>query len=155
MYAHFCDFFEKNIKREKRRRRRFKNWKSRRYKHHCRCKNILFDNATMAKINNKNTLRINALVWFDGKENAPQIQEYFLPTDVKNEAFYEKIDWDRKENNDGWEFGGDWEHQFNKTNSFKLRAVFTKENEDQEDVSLLNDTINFYNNNVYVICYVC
>ena len=66
-----------------------------------------------SKINNKNTLRINALVWFDGKENAPQIQEYFLPADVKNEAFYEKIDWDRKENNDGWEFGGDWEHQFN------------------------------------------
>ena len=31
-----------------------------------------------SKINNKNTLRINALVWFDGKENAPQIQEYFL-----------------------------------------------------------------------------
>jgi hypothetical protein len=101
-----------------------------------------------SKINNKNTLRINALVWFDGKENAPQIQEYFLPNDVKNEAFYEKIDWDRKENNDGWEFGGDWEHQFNKTNSFKLRAVFTKENEDQEDISLLNDTINFYNNSI-------
>lgn len=69
-----------------------------------------------SKINNKNTLRINALVWFDGKENAPQIQEYFLPADVKNEAFYEKIDWDRKENNDGWKFGGDWEHQFNKAN---------------------------------------
>ena len=99
-----------------------------------------------SKINNKNTLRINALVWFDGKENAPQIQEYFLPADVKNEAFYEKIDWDRKENNDGWEFGGDWEHQFNKTNSFKLRAVFTKENEDQEDLSFLNDTVNLYNN---------
>jgi len=31
-----------------------------------------------SKINNKNTLRINALVWFDGKENAPQIQEYFF-----------------------------------------------------------------------------
>lgn len=44
-----------------------------------------------SKINNKNTLRINALVWFDGKENAPQIQEYFLPADVKNEAFYEKL----------------------------------------------------------------
>ena len=99
-----------------------------------------------SKINNKNTLRINALVWFDGKENAPQIQEYFLPADVKNEAFYEKIDWDRKENNDGWEFGGDWEHQFNKANSFKLRAVFTKENEDQEDLSFLNDMINLYNN---------
>ena len=99
-----------------------------------------------SKINNKNTLRINALVWFDGKENAPQIQEYFLPADVKNEAFYEKIDWDRKENNDGWEFGGDWEHQFNKANSFKLRAVFTKENEDQEDLSFLNDTVNLYNN---------
>ena len=99
-----------------------------------------------SKINNKNTLRINALVWFDGKENAPQIQEYFLPADVKNEAFYKKIDWDRKENNDGWEFGGDWEHQFNKANSFKLRAVFTKENEDQEDLSFLNDTVNLYNN---------
>ena len=99
-----------------------------------------------SKINNKNTLRINALVWFDGKENAPQIQEYFLPADVKNKAFYEKIDWDRKENNDGWEFGGDWEHQFNKANSFKLRAVFTKENEDQEDLSFLNDTVNLYNN---------
>ena len=99
-----------------------------------------------SKINNKNTLRINALVWFDGKENGPQIQEYFSPADVENEVFYEKINWDRKESNDGWEFGGDWEHQFNKTNSFKLRAVFTKENEDQEDISLLNDTINFYNN---------
>tara|TARA_Y100000389_G_scaffold49250_1_gene44924 strand:+ start:12424 stop:14520 length:2097 start_codon:yes stop_codon:yes gene_type:complete len=99
-----------------------------------------------SKINNKNTLRINALVWFDGKENAPQIQEYFLPDDVKNEAFYKKIDWDRKENNDGWEFGGDWEHQFNKANSFKLRVVLTKENEDQEDLSFLNDTVNLYNN---------
>lgn len=104
-----------------------------------------------SKINNKNTLRINALVWFDGKENGPQIQEYFSPADVENEIFYEKINWDRKESNDGWEFGGDWEHQFNKTNSFKLRAVFTKENEDQEDISLLNDTINFYNNR---LCYV-
>ena len=101
-----------------------------------------------SKINNKNTLRINALVWFDGKENGPQIQEYFSPADIKNETFYEKIDWDRKENNDGWEFGGDWEHQFNKANSFKLRAVFTKENEDQEDISFLNDTINFYNSSI-------
>jgi hypothetical protein len=33
-------------------------------------------------------------VWFDGKENAPQIQEYFLRADVKDEAFYEKIDWE-------------------------------------------------------------
>ena len=72
-----------------------------------------------SKINNKNTLRINALVWFDGKENGPQIQEYFSPSDINNEAFYEKIDWDRKENNDGWEFGGDWEHQFDNANSFK------------------------------------
>ena len=71
-----------------------------------------------SKINNKNTLRINALVWFDGKENGPQIQEYFSPADINNEAFYEKIDWDRKENNDGWEFGGDWEHQFDNANSF-------------------------------------
>ena len=101
-----------------------------------------------SKINNKNTLRINALVWFDGKENGPQIQEYFSPADINNEAFYEKIDWDRKENNDGWEFGGDWEHQFDKANSFKLRAVFTKENEDQEDISFLNDTINFYNSSI-------
>ena len=36
--------------------------------------------------------------------------------------------------------------KFNKANSFKLRAVFTKENEDQEDLSFLNDTINLYNN---------
>ena len=81
-----------------------------------------------SKINDKNTLRINTLVWFDGKENSPQIQEYFLPTDIKNENFYKKINWDRKENNDGWEFGGDWEHQINKNNSFKLRVVLTEEN---------------------------
>ena len=40
-----------------------------------------------------------------------RFKNIFCQTDVKNEAFYEKIDWDRKENNDGWEFGGDWEHQ--------------------------------------------
>ena len=99
-----------------------------------------------SKINDKNTLRINTLVWFDGKENSPQIQEYFLPTDMKNENFYKKINWDRKENNDGWEFGGDWEHQINKNNSFKLRVVLTEENEDQIDISLLDDTVNSYKN---------
>tara|TARA_B100001142_G_scaffold45034_1_gene41292 strand:- start:80 stop:2170 length:2091 start_codon:yes stop_codon:yes gene_type:complete len=99
-----------------------------------------------SKINDKNTLRINTLVWFDGKENSPQIQEYFLPTDIKNENFYKKINWDRKENNDGWEFGGDWEHQINKNNSFKLRVVLTEENEDQIDISFLDDTINSYKN---------
>ena len=99
-----------------------------------------------SKINDKNTLRINTLVWFDGKENSPQIQEYFLPTDIKNENFYKKINWDRKENNDGWEFGGDWEHQINKNNSFKLRIVLTEENEDQNDISFLDDTINSYKN---------
>jgi len=99
-----------------------------------------------SKINDKNTLRINTLVWFDGKENSPQIQEYFLPTDIKNENFYKKINWDRKENNDGWEFGGDWEHQINKNNSFKLRVVLTEENEDQIDISLLDDTVNSYKN---------
>ena len=99
-----------------------------------------------SKINNKNILRINTLVWFDGKENSPQIQEYFLPTDIKNENFYKKINWDRKENNDGWEFGGDWEHQINKNNSFKLRVVLTEENEDQIDISFLDDTINSYKN---------
>jgi hypothetical protein len=99
-----------------------------------------------SKINDKNTLRINTVVWFDGKENSPQIQEYFLPTDIKNENFYKKINWDRKENNDGWEFGGDWEHQINKNNSFKLRVVLTEENEDQIDISFLDDTINSYKN---------
>ena len=99
-----------------------------------------------SKINDKNTLRINTLVWFDGKENSPQIQEYFLPTDIKNENFYKKINWDRKENNDGWEFGGDWEHQINKNNSFKLRVVLTEENEDQIDISFLDDSINSYKN---------
>jgi len=99
-----------------------------------------------SKINDKNTLRINTLVWFDGKENSPQIQEYFLPTDMKNENFYKKINWDRKENNDGWEFGGDWEYQINKNNSFKLRVVLTEENEDQIDISFLDDTINSYKN---------
>ena len=44
-----------------------------------------------SKINDKNILRVNALVWFDGKENAPQIQEYFLPSDVENKEFYKKI----------------------------------------------------------------
>ena len=44
-----------------------------------------------SKINDKNTLRINALVWFDGKENAPQIQEYFLPTDIENKIFIKKL----------------------------------------------------------------
>ena len=99
-----------------------------------------------SKINDKNTLRINALLWFDGKENEPQIQEYFLPTDTENTAFYKKINWDRQEDNDGWEFGGDWEHQINKNNSFKLRVVLTEENEDQTDISFLDDTVNFYNN---------
>ena len=99
-----------------------------------------------SKINDKNILRINTLVWFDGKENSPQIQEYFLPTDIKNENFYKKINWDRKENNDGWEFVGDWEHQINKNNSFKLIVVLTEENEDQIDISFLDDTINSYKN---------
>jgi len=99
-----------------------------------------------SKINDKNTLRINTLIWFDGKENEPQIQEYFLPTDTENKDFYKKINWDRKEINDGWEFGGDWEHQINKNNSFKLRVVLTEENEDQNDISFLDDTVNSYNN---------
>ncbi len=101
-----------------------------------------------SKINDKNTLRINTLMWFNGKENAPQIQEYFSPSDIKNEAFYKKINWDRREDNDGWEFGGDWEHQINKNNSFKLRVVLTEENEDQNDISFLDDTIDSYNNSI-------
>ncbi len=99
-----------------------------------------------SKINDKNIIRINTLVWFNGKENAPEIQEYFSPTDIKNEAFYKKIHWDRREDNDGWEFGGDWEHQINKNHSLKLRVVLTEENEDQSDISFLNDTENLYNN---------
>ena len=98
-----------------------------------------------SKINDKNTLRINALLWFDGKENAPQIQEYFLPSDVEKIEFYKKINWDRKEKNDGWEFGGDWEYQINKNHSLKLRLVLTEENELQNDISFLDDTYNFYN----------
>ena len=85
-------------------------------------------------------------MWFNGKENAPQIQEYFSPSDINNEAFYKKINWDRREDNDGWEFGGDWEYQINKNNSFKLRVVLTEENEDQNDISFLDDTINSYRN---------
>ena len=99
-----------------------------------------------SRINDKNVIRINSLIWFDGKENSPQIQEYFSPSDVKNVSFYEKVNWDRKENNDGWEFGGDWEHQINKDNSFKLRVVLTEDNEDQNDISFLDDTISSYNN---------
>ena len=99
-----------------------------------------------SKINDKNIIRINTLVWFNGKENAPEIQEYFSPTDIKNEAFYKKINWDRREDNDGWEFGGDWEHQINKNHSLKLRVVLTEENEDQNDISFLNDTEKLYNN---------
>ena len=98
-----------------------------------------------SKINDKNTLRINALLWFDGKENAPQIQEYFLPSDVEKIEFYKKINWDRKEKNDGWEFGGDWEYQINKNHSLKLRLVLTEENELQNDISFLDDTYDFYN----------
>ena len=101
-----------------------------------------------SKINDKSIIRINTLVWFNGKENAPQIQEYFSPSDIKNEAFYKKINWDRREDNDGWEFGGDWEHQINKNNSFKLRVVLTEENEDQNDISFLDDTIDSYNNSI-------
>tara|TARA_B100001996_G_scaffold148622_1_gene113145 strand:+ start:224 stop:2323 length:2100 start_codon:yes stop_codon:yes gene_type:complete len=97
-----------------------------------------------SKINEKNTIRINALLWFDGKENEPQNQEYFLPTDDLKTSFYEKVDWDRQEGNDGWEFGGDWEYDFNKNHSLKLRAVLTEENEDQKDISFLNDTVNYY-----------
>ena len=99
-----------------------------------------------SKINDKSTIRINTLVWFNGKENAPQIQEYFSPSDINNEAFYKKINWDRREDNDGWEFGGDWEHQINKNHSLKLRVVLTEENEDQNDISFLDDTENSYNN---------
>ena len=99
-----------------------------------------------SKINDKNIIRINTLIWFNGKENSPQIQEYFSPSDIENEAFYKKINWDRKEDNDGWEFGGDWEHQINKNHSLKLRVVLTEENEDQNDISFLNDTENSYNN---------
>ena len=69
-------------------------------------------------------------------------------SDINNVAFYKKINWDRKEDNDGWEFGGDWEYQINKNNSFKLRVVLTEENEDQNDISFLDDTIDFYNNSV-------
>ena len=99
-----------------------------------------------SKINDKSTLRINTLVWFNGKENAPQIQEYFSPSDTNNKAFYKKINWDRREDNDGWEFGGDWEHQINENHSLKLRVVLTEENEDQNDISFLDDTENSYNN---------
>ena len=99
-----------------------------------------------SKINDKSTIRINTLLWFNGKENAPQIQEYFSPSDTNNEAFYKKINWDRREDNDGWEFGGDWEHQINKNHSLKLRVVLTEENEDQNDISFLDDTENSYNN---------
>jgi len=99
-----------------------------------------------SKINGKNTIRINALLWFDGKENEPQLQQYFLPSDENKESFFKSIDWDRGESNDGWEFGGDWEHQFNNIHSFKLRTVFTKENEDQKDSSYLDNTINLYEN---------
>ena len=99
-----------------------------------------------SKINDKSIIRINTLVWFNGKENAPQIQEYFSPSDINNEAFYKKINWDRREDNDGWEFGGDWEYQINKNNSFKLRVVLTEENEDQNDISFLDDTIDSYRN---------
>ena len=99
-----------------------------------------------SKINNKNTIRINTLIWFDGKENEPQIQQYFLPSDKNKESFFKSIDWDRGEDNDGWEFGGDWEHEFNNIHSFKLRTVLTKENEDQKDSSYLNDNVNFYEN---------
>ena len=91
----------------------------------------------LEEINDKNVIRINSLIWFDGKENSPQIQEYFSPSDVKNISFYKKLNWDRKENNDGWEFGGDWEHQINKNNSFKLRVVLTEDNEDENDISFL------------------
>ena len=99
-----------------------------------------------SKINDKSTIRINTLVWFNGKENAPQIQEYFSPSDTNNKAFYKKINWDRREDNDGWEFGGDWEHQINKNHSLKLRVVLTEKNEDQNDISFLDDTENSYNN---------
>ena len=99
-----------------------------------------------SKINDKSTIRINTLLWFNGKENAPQIQEYFSPSDTNNKAFYKKINWDRREDNDGWEFGGDWEHQINKNHSLKLRVVLTEENEDQNDISFLDDTENSYNN---------
>jgi len=99
-----------------------------------------------SKINDKSTIRINTLVWFNGKENAPQIQEYFSPLDTNNMAFYKKINWDRREDNDGWEFGGDWEHQINKNHSLKLRVVLTEENEDQNDISFLDNTENSYNN---------
>ena len=99
-----------------------------------------------SKINDKSTIRINTLVWFNGKENAPQIQEYFSPSDTNNKAFYKKINWDRREDNDGWEFGGDWEYQINKNHSLKLRVVLTEENEDQNDISFLDDTENSYNN---------
>ena len=61
-------------------------------------------------------------------------------------AFYKKINWDRREDNDGWEFGGDWEYQINKNHSLKLRVVLTEENEDQNDISFLDDTENSYNN---------
>ena len=64
----------------------------------------------------------------------------------KTKIFIKKLTRDRKENNDGWEFGGDWEHQINKNNSFKLRVVLTEENEDQIDISFLDDTINSYKN---------
>ena len=99
-----------------------------------------------SKINDKSTIRINTLLWFNGKENAPQIQEYFSPSDTNNKAFYKKINWDRREDNDGWEFGGDWEHQINKNHSLKLRVVLTEENEDQNDISFLDNTENSYNN---------
>lgn len=97
-----------------------------------------------SKINSKNTIRINALIWFDGKQNEPQIQQYYLPNDDDKESFFKTIDWDRREGNDGWEFGGDWEHEFNNLHSLKLRTVLTKKNENQIDSSYLNDTVNFY-----------
>ena len=90
-----------------------------------------------SRLSDKDIIRINTLIWFDGSEAEPQNQFYYLASDTNRESISKLINWDRKESNDGWEFGGDWEHNFANGSSFKLRTVFTDKNEEQSDISNL------------------
>lgn len=81
-----------------------------------------------SKLTPIDTIRINTLIWFDGSAAEPQNQNYYGPEDSLRENPSSFINWDRTDSFDGWEFGGDWEHDFNGNHSLKIRTVLSEDN---------------------------
>lgn len=102
-----------------------------------------------SKITPKDTLRLNMLTWFDSKEAEPQSQYYYGSGDSSKEDILRYINWNRTDDQDGWEIGGDWEHTFNSKHSFKFRSVLTKKNNDKKSISKENNG-DYLNKNFYI-----